>query len=72
MLQAESQYVKEDKGVFVTEYLDQSQHDLYSHQDLQIKINLFSVKVRDTCRHKRHHNLLMTLRSIGYMHCLTH
>ena len=24
MLQAESQYVKEDKGVFVTEYLDQS------------------------------------------------
>ena len=45
---------------------------IYSHQDLQIKRNLFSVKVRDKWRHKRRHNLLMTLRIIGYKHCLTH
>ena len=45
---------------------------IYSHQDLQLKINLFSVKVRDKWRHNRRHNLLMTLRGIGYMHCLTH
>ena len=45
---------------------------IYSHQDLQIERNLFSVKVRDKWRHKRRHNLLMTLRSIVYMHCLTH
>ena len=38
----------------MTEYL------IYSHQDLQIKRNLFSVKVRDKWRHKRRHNLLMT------------
>ena len=44
----------------------------YSHQNLQIKRNLFSVKVRDKWRHKRRHYLLMTLRSISYMHCLTH
>ena len=31
---------------------------IYSHQDLQIRRNLFSVKVR--------HNFLMTLRIIGY------
>ena len=45
---------------------------IYSHQDLQIKRNLFSVKVRDKWSHKRRHNLLMTLHNIGYMHCLTH
>ena len=39
---------------------------IYSHQDLQIKRNLFSVKVRDKWRHKRRHNLLMTLSCIGY------
>ena len=59
-------------GVFVTEYTWINLHDLYSHQDLQIKRNLFSVKVRDKWRHKRRHNLLMTLRSRGYTHCLTH
>ena len=44
---------------------------IYCHQDLQIKRNLFRVKVQDKCSHKRRHNLLMTLRSIGYMHCLS-
>ena len=39
---------------------------IYSHQDLQIKRNLFSVKVRDKWPQKRRQNLLMTLRSIGY------
>ena len=38
-------YIKEDKGVFVTEYLNQS---IYSHVTYRyLKINLFSVKVRD-------------------------
>ena len=47
---------------------------IYSHQDLQIKRNLFSVKVRDKWRHKRCHNLLMTLRSTqgGYSNIFTH
>ena len=45
---------------------------IYSHQDLQIKRNLVSVKVKDKWRHKRRHYLLMTLRSICHMHCLAH
>ena len=49
-------------------YLWQNTYMIY----LQIKRNLFSVKVRDKWRHKRRHNSLMTLRSIGYKHCLTH
>ena len=41
---------------------------ILSHWDLQIKRNLFSVKMRDNWRHKT----LLTLRNIGYMHCRTH
>ena len=60
-------YFKEDKGVFVTNTLT----NLWS-SGLKDKRNVFSVTVQDMWHHKRRHSLLMTLRSIGYMHCLTH
>ena len=60
-------YFKEDKGVFVTNTLT----NLWSSV-LKDKRNVFSVTVQDMWHHKRRHSLLMTLRSIGYMHCLTH
>ena len=44
----------------------------YLAQDLQIKINVFIVKVWDKWRHKWRHKCFMTLRNIGYMHDLTH
>ena len=71
MLQAESQKCKRRQRS-ICDRIPGSIYMIYSHQDLQIKRNLISVKVRDKWCHKRRHNLLMTLRSVCYMHCLTH
>ena len=71
MLQGESQWCKRRQRS-ICDRIPGSIYMIYSHQDLQMKRNLFSVKVRDKWRHKRRHTLLMTLHSICYMHCLTH
>ena len=73
MLQAESQQCKRSQRSICDRIhnVPGSIYMIYNHQDLQIKRNSFSAKVRDKWCHKRRHNLLMTLRSIGYMHCLT-
>ena len=47
---------------------DKMPWSIYSYQYLQIKRNLFRVKVRDKWRHK----CLMRFRNIGNMHFLTH